>query len=150
MERRATVHLHVRCSQKFAVVLDACTKKNFFPYKFPCFYEISTCYSNLTVRNFSRVLRAVFMKWDFSSRWNVSHKSDNFHPGLIWEKYPTEWDTFHPSYPACLLLSSYVTFILYLFFCIYFNFELLINIRTAKLIRWIAFFHGIIAKAHRV
>ena len=137
-------------SKNLLLILDAYTKKIFFPYKFPCFYEISRCYSNLTVRNFSRVLRGVFMKWDFSSRWNVSPKSDNFHPGLTWEKYPTEWDTFYPSYPACLLLSSYVTFIFYLFFCIYFNFGLLINIRTAKFIRWMAFFHNIITKTHQV
>ena len=34
---------------------------------------------------------------------------------------------------SSLYESSHVTFIVYLFFCFYFNFELLINIHTVKL-----------------
>ena len=61
---------------------------------------------------------------------------DAFYPAFTWEKYPPpEWGTFRPSEPACLILSSYVAFIVYLLFCLYFKFEFLINIHAAKLYR---------------
>ena len=50
-----------------------------------------------------------------------------FIPHLYEKNTPPEWNSFHPSSSACLLLSSYVTFIVYLSFCFYSNFESLIR-----------------------
>ena len=55
-----------------------------------------------------------------------------FHLAFTWEKYPN-WVRYFSSQLVCMpVLSSYDTFVVYLFFCFYFNFESLINIHTAK------------------
>ena len=55
--------------------------------------------------------------WDETSHLcEMSHLSEILYMPHLHEKYiPPEWDSFHPNYPACLFLRSYVTFIVYLF-----------------------------------
>ena len=50
-----------------------------------------------------------------------------FIPHLYEKNTPPEWNSFHPSSSACLLLSSYVTFIVYLSFCFYSNSLIITN-----------------------
>ena len=50
-----------------------------------------------------------------SARWNVAPK----------------WDSFHPSWPACVFLSTDVIVTVYLIVYFYFNLELEINNYTA-------------------
>ena len=86
--------------------------------------------------HFSYRSKGLFI-WDEASHLNEIL----FIPRLYEKNIPPEWDTFHRTYPVCLILSSYVTLIVYLSFCFYFNFELLIRFSITNFIRRIAFFH---------
>ena len=92
-------------------------------------------------------------RWQFTKElliWGkTSQLGQTSHPAFIWENI-VEWDTFHLSQPACLVLSSYVTFFMSLFFCFYFNFELLINIHSAKFHKVNCAFYVIVIKTQRV
>ena len=81
----------------------------------------------------------------------TSHLSEIlFVPRLHDKNIPPERDIFRRSWPACLFLSSYVTFIVYLFLIFisilnYYEASTLLNF-----IRWISLFHVMITKTHRV
>ena len=81
----------------------------------------------------TNLIQGLFIRDETPHLGETSHLSEIlFIPRLHEKNISSELDTFHPRQPACLFLSSDVTFIVYLFFCFYFKFELLISIRTAK------------------
>ena len=102
----------------------------------------------------SYYFRVVYMRLEISLRWDVSPKWDTFHPAFPWEKYST-WMRYFSSELVCMPIFKklYITFMAYWVCCFHFDFELIINIQTAKFYKkncTFALFRAVILKTHRV
>ena len=93
----------------FSVFLFGCSSciSNFFLWEISSLFiecVANPLYNKVCLDKLVTLLRPVYMRWDILPS-ETSHLSEIFFIPCLYEKIILpEWDTFHPSYPACLFL----------------------------------------------